>query len=39
MAGAARAGSAAPDNAAQDCAMESIRHSSLGDEPSGVPSS
>ena len=36
---AARAGSAAPEIAAQDCAMESMRHSSLAAEPSGVPSS
>jgi len=35
----ARVGSPAPDIAAQDWAMESMRHSSLSAEPSGVPSS
>ena len=35
----ARSGSAAPDMTAQDWAIESIRHSSLAAEPSGVPSS
>jgi hypothetical protein len=36
---AARSGSAAPEITAHDCAIESIRHSSLAAEPSGVPSS
>ncbi len=31
--------SPAPEMTAQDCAIESIRHSSLAAEPSGVPSS
>jgi hypothetical protein len=39
MACAARTGSAAPEIAAHDWAMESMRHSSLMAEPSGVPSS
>ena len=39
MARAARAGLAAPEITLQDCAMASMRHSSLPAEPSGVPSS
>jgi hypothetical protein len=39
MARWARAGSAAPEMTAQDWAMESMRHSSLAEAPSGVPSS
>ena len=39
MARSARSREAAPDMTAQDCAMESIRHSSLTEAPSGVPSS
>jgi hypothetical protein len=35
----ARAGSAAPEITLQDCAIESMRHSSLVEEPNGVPSS
>src|SRR5207244_3630838 len=36
---AGRAGLAAPESTAHDCAIESIRHSALLAEPSGVPSS
>jgi hypothetical protein len=39
MARAARAGSAAFESTAQDCAIESIRHSAFSADPSGVPSS
>jgi hypothetical protein len=40
IAAAARAsGSPAPESTAQDCAIESIWHSSFWAEPSGVPSS
>ena len=36
---AARSGAAAPESTAQDCAIASMRHSSLAAEPSGSPSS
>ena len=39
IAARARAGSPAPDNTAQLCAMASIRHSSSDAVPSGEPSS
>src|SRR5665213_4541095 len=39
MACKARAGSAAPDSTAQDCASESIRISELARDPIGDPSS
>jgi hypothetical protein len=39
MAVAARPASAAPDNTAHDCAMESMRHSALPSAPSQRPSS
>ena len=39
IARSAWAGSAAPDRTAHDWAIESIRHSALAAEPSGVPSS
>ena len=39
MARAARTGLAAPEITPQDCAIESMRHSMLEAEPSGVPSS
>ena len=39
MARLARSGSAAPEMTPQDWAIESIRHSSLDADPSGVPSS
>ena len=39
IARSARRSGAAPESTAQDCAMESMLHSSFCAEPSGVPSS